>query len=226
MQFSKFRRNKLVRIISIILLFLFPSNLVLAEIPFRILPNDVLRVEVVADTNISGIYPVTPDGTIPLPLIQEVKISGLTLAEACDLLNDRYSTYINNPKVNLVIEKYTGHVVTVTGAVTLSGIYEFPSNITVMDAISLAGGYTQQADISKVQLVRKSGNRMYKLNLDDYLSGHNLSANMTIESLDVVNVPYSLTSKYTLAIQIITPIISVLGLTISLMNAYNIAKNN
>ncbi len=94
-------------------------------------------------------------GTIFVPYVGEVKIGGLTVAQARRLIARRLSAYIANPQVDLVIKTYNSQHITVGGEVQKPGIKPLTSQpLNLLDAIGLAGGFTPLADRTHVTLIR------------------------------------------------------------------------
>jgi len=224
--FSQIKGNLVRRLLAAILVLCFPFEYLLAETPYRIMPNDVMRVEIIADTTMSGIYRVTSDGTLALPLVREVSVVGLTLEQAAELLDQRYQGFINNPRVNISIEEYEGHIIYVMGAVKEPGPYPFPGRITLLQAITMAGGYIPEAKLDGVRIIREAqrNKQIIKVNLSKLMRGKAAPFDIELQSNDVVEIPFTVASSWKEWAQVLSPIITVLNLTIALINSYQIAK--
>jgi protein involved in polysaccharide export with SLBB domain len=148
---------------------------------FRISKGDVLKITVYENDDLATSTLVSPEGVINFPLIGDVKVAGLTVAEAEREISSRLSKgYLINPHVTVLISD-TG-LVYVTGEVQKPGAYKVESGTTVIKAIALAGGLTEKAAPKRTKLTRKinGSESVMKVQMNDpILPG------------DVVNVPES-----------------------------------
>jgi polysaccharide biosynthesis/export protein len=113
------------------------------------------------DINKQGEVSISQECTIVLPLIKTVSLKGKTVRQAEDLIRDLYNRdYLVNPQVSVIVLKYAERSVNVIGAVNNAGRVQFPQErgLTVVDAISLAGGQSRLADLKRVKLTRKNAN--------------------------------------------------------------------
>lgn len=132
-----------------------PKNYILA-------PNDVVHIKVFREDNLETKARIDNDGTITFPLLGSVQIGGKSVDQATQLIRDRLAEdYLVNPQVNLSITEYVKRRFTVLGQVQKPGVYEIPENqlMTLLQAISVAGGYTRIADASKITVQRQVGDR-------------------------------------------------------------------
>ncbi len=97
------------------------------------------------------------DGTALLPLIGSVKLSGLTVAQATDLIRDRYAAgFVKNPNVMITVLQYRRSTYSILGQVQRPGVYEIQegSHVNIIDAVSEAGGYTALAGQNSISVKR------------------------------------------------------------------------
>jgi polysaccharide export outer membrane protein len=114
------------------------------ESSYRIAPMDTLAIKVFGMADLTGDYQVDLRGNISMPLIGEVSVLNLTPAELDEALTRRYSEkYLENPDVSVGVKESAGRVVTVDGAVSKGGMYPVLGQISLMQAIALAGGVDQ-----------------------------------------------------------------------------------
>lgn len=123
-------------------------------------PMDVLRVQVFQeeDINKQGEVSISQEYTIVLPLIKTVNLKGKTVRQAETLIRELYDRdYLVNPQVNVYVVKYAERSVNVIGAVNSAGRVQFPQErgLTILDAISLAGGQNRLSDLKRVRLTRR-----------------------------------------------------------------------
>lgn len=117
--------------------------------------GDKVRITVFGETDLSGEYDVDGSGNVRLPLVGQVQAAGLTLrtfeAQIADTLR---RGYLKDPKVNVEVTTYRPFYI--IGEVTKPGKYPYVSDMTVLNAVAVAGGYTYRADDSDVY-VRRDG---------------------------------------------------------------------
>lgn len=121
-------------------------------------PGDRLRVKVYNDADMTGEYEVNSSGFVSVPLVGEVRASGLTTRQLERTIADRMRGKISqDPKVNVEIAAYAPFYI--YGEVRKAGSYPFQPGLTIADAIATAGGLTYRADEDKV-FVRHAGSRV------------------------------------------------------------------
>jgi polysaccharide biosynthesis/export protein len=124
-----------------------------ASAPWPLAPGDRLRIIVFEQNQLGGEFVVDQDGAVSLPLIGRVQVAGLITGQAEKLVADRLvGGGLKNPKVNIDVLHY--RPVYVYGEVTRPGAYEFAGNPTVIDAVTLAGGFTYRAQTDGLSIMR------------------------------------------------------------------------
>lgn len=122
---------------------------------YRIAPMDTLTIKVFNADDLSGDYPVDLAGHIALPLIGQVEAANLTTAELDQKLKTLLGAkYYENPDVSVAIKESTAHVVTVDGAVTTAGQFPIAGAISLIQAVALARGTTDDANPRRVAVFR------------------------------------------------------------------------
>lgn len=129
---------------------------------YRLGSGDKLRVTVFNEKDLSGDFDVNDQGIIALPLIGQVKVGGLTISEAQELITQKYGKdYLVNPRVNVEVMNYRPFFI--LGEVKTPGSYPYVGGMTVLNAVALAGGYTPRANRNNITVKRSSnpqGNEM------------------------------------------------------------------
>jgi protein involved in polysaccharide export with SLBB domain len=123
----------------------------------RLVPGDVLELKVYQEDELSGRIRVDGDGTVTLPLLGAVKVSGKTVEEASRLIRDSLARdYLFDPRVTLTVAEFAKKRFSVMGEVRLPGFYLIPENetINVLQALSMAGGYTAFSRGTRIQVKR------------------------------------------------------------------------
>lgn len=131
---------------------------------------------------------VDETGHIFYPMAGKIAVKGKTLPEVQQLLTQRLSRYYKNPQVDVNISEFRSQSISVNGAVKQSG--KFPINnvpMTVLDAVSLAGGFTDSADTTNIKWTRNG--RDYTLSLQDLLQRGDLVQNQLLKNGDMIYIP-------------------------------------
>jgi len=140
---------------------------------FVIGPEDVLHVEVWKDQDISRDVTVRPDGMITLPLVGDVHAEGLNVKQLTEILTKKFAKYIETPNVSVSLTAINSFKVFIVGKVNTPGAFTIRSNTTVLQAISMAGGFAEWATPDKIVLVRQENGqeKHYRVNYDKIVSG-------------------------------------------------------
>lgn len=127
---------------------------------YRVVPNDLIEVEVLNLENLKRAVRVNAAGAISLPLIGRVQVIGLSAQEIEELIAARLGEkYLQHPQVTVFIKEFTTERLTIEGAVTRPGIYPLTGQITLLRALALAGGFGPIANSSQVMLYRVNDQR-------------------------------------------------------------------
>ncbi len=154
-------------------------------------PEDVLYIHVWKEDSVTRTVPVRMDGKISLPLVQEVKAAGLTPLQLKEVLMRKFKEFIENPIVSVTVMEANSFKVYVTGLVRNPGVYRLRSETTVVQIISMAGGFTEWANQKKILVVRKEDGREKRItvNYKKIMSGSNTSSNVLLKSGDTIIIP-------------------------------------
>jgi polysaccharide export outer membrane protein len=164
---------------------------------FLLGPEDELEITVWGNKDLTRVTAVRPDGLISMPLIGDVQAAGLTADALAQRIADRLKQYIaTTPAVSVSVKELNSYSVYVLGEVTKPGKYQLKSYVTVLQAISMAGGFTDYAKKNKLQVVRVTQNGDSKrqevhipIRYDDLVSGRGEPGNIVLHSGDTVVVP-------------------------------------
>jgi protein involved in polysaccharide export with SLBB domain len=125
---------------------------------YKISPNDLLEFRVFQEPDLDAQVRVAGDGTAIFPLVGSVGLAGKTVAEATNVLRQRYlNGYLVNPQISLIIQTYSKKTFTLLGQVTRPGSYDVASDrsINLLEAIGMAGGYSRIADPGRITVRRR-----------------------------------------------------------------------
>ena len=158
---------------------------------YKIGPQDVLRIDVWKEAEISRSVPVRPDGKISLPLLNDVQASGLTAMELANVITEGLKKFINSPQVTVSVFEINSRRVYVTGEVTRPGAFPLLPNMTVLQALTSAGGFTQFARTKKIYVLRSESGRQVKhpFNYNDVVKGNHQEDNIVLQPGDTIVVP-------------------------------------
>ncbi len=158
---------------------------------YVIQPSDILEVFVWKEPDLSRRVLVRPDGRISFPLVQDLQAAGLTPAELKEKIEGLLKQFIASPNVTVIVEEIRNYRIYVTGKVNNPGSFTLEKPVTVLQALSLAGGFAEFANESDVKVVRTYGDQYMYLdfNYKDVIKGKNTEQNIVLRSGDVVVVP-------------------------------------
>jgi len=154
--------------------------------------NDLLEISVYEEKDLSKTVRVSPDGTIAYPLIGNIQVAGLTARGLEEKLTELLEKdYLVNPQVSVFIKEYAK--VSVLGQVKKPGAYELRTGMTAVDAIALAGGFTDIAAGNGTKVIRTRGNKkeVRQVPVESILKGGSSSQDVLLEPNDTVVVPES-----------------------------------
>lgn len=164
---------------------------------YRLSANDLLDFRVFQEPELDGVIRVSGDGTAIFPLIGAVTVMGKTVADATETIRARYRDgYLVYPQVNLTVRTFAQKLFTVLGQVQKPGSYDMKGSdeITLLQAIGMAGGYTKIANPGRVTVKRLEeggGERVIKLDAKRMARGDD-SSSFYIKPGDIITVAESL----------------------------------
>ena len=163
---------------------------------FLLGPEDVLEVTVWRNQDLSRTVVVRPDGRISLPLIGDVQASGLNASQVAAKIAARLTEFKENPNVSVSLKEVNSYFIYVLGEVHKPGKYSLKSYATVLQGVSMAGGFTLYASKNKMQVIRTQTNEDGKENqiripvpYNELVSGKGEIENFILKSGDTIVVP-------------------------------------
>ncbi len=158
---------------------------------YTIGPEDVLQISVWKEADISSSVPVRPDGKISLPLLNDVQAAGLTPVQLAAVITQRLKQFIAEPHVTVIVSAMNSRKAYVMGQVARQGAIPLVSNLTVLQALSAAGGPVQFANIKKIYILRTEGGKQEVLpfNYAAVIKGKNPEQNINLKPGDTIVVP-------------------------------------
>ena len=132
-----------------------------AESDYVLSPGDVVELSIFHEPDLASHSSIARDGTVQLPLLREVKLAGMTVRDARDMLAKLYGQkYLVNPQVYLNVVQFAQRKFTIMGQIAKPGSYDLQGGQTIdlLEAIGMAGGFTRIADRGRVLIRRKTPN--------------------------------------------------------------------
>lgn len=149
--------------------------------------QDVVGVTVWRETELSRMYTVRPDGKISMPLAGDIDADGITPEKLKDRIVTALSVYMNRPEVIVEIRQINSKRYFISGEINKPGPYALTGPVTVLEAISNAGGLREFANGKKIVIMR--GDERLKFNYKDVIKGKNMDQNIQISNGDHIIVP-------------------------------------
>jgi polysaccharide export outer membrane protein len=166
-----------------------PASTSPAAAEFRLGPEDVIEVFVWKEPEATTTATVRSDGRISLPLAGELDATGKTAVELQQEISAKLSQYVNQPVVNVMVKQINSLKISVLGEVRKPDVYRIKNRVTVLDAIAMAGGFTDLARPNRVIVLRNTpgGPQRIKVNVKR-LVGDDNTAPFYLQTLDTVYV--------------------------------------
>jgi polysaccharide biosynthesis/export protein len=154
-------------------------------------PQDVLDIDVWKEAELTRSVPVRPDGKISLPLLNDVQAAGLTPTQLSESITTELKKFITDPQVTVIVTQINSQRVYILGEMTRPGAYPLLPGMTVLQALSSAGGFTPFANMKKIYVLRNEGGKQEKFpfNYKDVVKGKNASENIVLKAGDQIVVP-------------------------------------
>src|SRR6202007_2218331 len=162
-----------------------------ADPDYKIGPRDLLRVDLWKEPDISRTIPVRPDGKVSLPLLNDVQAAGLTAMQLAGALRESLSKYLTSPQVTVTVTEINSRRVYITGEVTRAGAIPLLPNMTVLQALSSAGGFTQFAKLKNIYVLRTEDGKQVKhpFNYKEVVKGNLAEQNILLQPGETLVAP-------------------------------------
>lgn len=138
-------------------------------------PGDVFQMQIVGEKELPQEYQIASDGTVDLPYIHTVKVAGLEPQQVSRLVRDRLvqDKILTDPSIVVSVKEYKSKSITVLGQVQKPGSFPLTPGLTLLQAVSQAGGFTSIANKDRVNLTRqsKNGRKTVVLSVDAITDG-------------------------------------------------------
>jgi len=158
--------------------------------------GDLVDIKVFMETDMDRTLRISANGTVTFPLIGNVRIGGYSVAQAENILVEKLKLYIKNPQVSMLIKEYANKMVYVLGQIKKPSAIPIPpeKTLTVLEAITFVGGFTDIANTSKVKILRMDNGKQKSIDVDinAITKQGNKALDITLMPGDVVFVPQSM----------------------------------
>ena len=160
------------------------------ETDYKIGVNDVLRIAVWQEPELTATIPVRTDGKISVPLLHDVQAAGLTPMELTASLSEKLKKYLADPRVTVVVSQMNPQRIYVVGEVLRHGPMALLPEMTVLQALATAG-LNQFANTKKIYVLRSANGveQQIPVNYKRLLKGEGMSQNIVLRSGDTIVVP-------------------------------------
>lgn len=157
-------------------------------------PGDSIDVFVWGYPELSGSFPVRPDGKITTRLVEDIPASGRTPSQLAREIEKAYAEYVKSAVVSVIVNGFVGlptQQIRVLGEATEPTKVPYRKHMTMLDLMIAVGGLTEFADGNKTVLVRyeKDGQHLYGVRLEDLIKDGDISANLTLMPGDILIIP-------------------------------------
>jgi len=158
--------------------------------------GDLVEIKVFMEPDMDRVLRITSNGTITYPLVGNVKIGGYCVSDAEQQLAEKLKYYIKNPQVSMLIKEYSNKMVYVLGQVKKPSELSIPpeKTMTVLEAITSVGGFTDIANTSKIKVLRMENGKQKSIDVDVNAITKQGKKSLDVELIpgDVVFVPQSM----------------------------------
>jgi polysaccharide biosynthesis/export protein len=158
---------------------------------YKIGAQDVLRIDVWREDQLTRTVPVRPDGKITLPLLNDIQAVGLTPMSLADVIRNELKQFITNPQVTVSVTEINSRRIYVNGEVNKAGAYQLLPHMTVLQALSGSGGFTTFARVKGIYVLRNADGKTMRIpfNYKEAIRGKNIDQNIELQPGDVIVVP-------------------------------------
>ena len=156
---------------------------------YRVGVDDELMISVWHEPEFSQAVVVRPDGMITLPLVNDIKVVGLSTEELQALLTDKLKTLVNDPQVTVVVKSIKSLKVFLAGSVVKQGMYPLISGLTVLELITQGGGLGPFAKSGSIYILRTENGKRVRIGFNYKKALQGKGDNPLLQSGDMVVVP-------------------------------------
>ncbi len=173
--------------------FLFSNLSISAELPeaYKLNQGDMLQISVWGEESLQKEVKILPDGSISFPLAGRVEVANTSSTEVEKRITEKLKTYLPDPQVTVVVSNIEGNRAYIIGKVQKPGPILLTGPMTILQALSLAGGLDKFADLDSIKILRGLGKaqKVISVNYDKLIQGQSLESNILLNTGDTILVP-------------------------------------
>ncbi|KAA3620036.1 MAG: polysaccharide export protein [Calditrichaeota bacterium] len=142
---------------------------------YRLGFGDVIDVKFFRNTEFNETVKVRPDGRISLPRVGEIQVTGMTPLQLDSVITRSYDEFVVNPEITVIVREFSGNQFYILGEVHKAGGYELSKDLSILQALAVAGGAMNSAKLNSVMILRKNRHAELtatKISISDYLQGN------------------------------------------------------
>lgn len=153
--------------------------------------QDVLDISVWKEPELTRSVPVRPDGKISMPLLNDVQAAGITPTQLAMRITNDLKKFVTNPQVTIIVTQINSQRIYILGEVSRAGAYPLLPQMTMLQALSSAGGFTQFANLKKIYMFRVENGKQvkYPFNYKEVVNGKRPDENVILRAGDTIVVP-------------------------------------
>lgn len=154
--------------------------------------GDMVEIRVFQDAELSGAFRVSPEGTIDYPLCGRLKVADKTSSAVADQVTECLRQgFLKSPQVTVLVREYNSKKVFVFGEVQKPGTFPYEENMSIVQAVTLAGGFTKLAAKNSINVTRTVEGKEVKIRIAVEDIGVGREKNFNLQPGDIVFVPES-----------------------------------
>jgi polysaccharide export outer membrane protein len=154
-------------------------------------PDDILNIYVWKEPELTRDVTVMSDGRITFPLIGQIMARGQTVTGLKALITEKLKGYLDAPEITVIITESRSRRIYTIGKLANPGPYPLAPGMTVLQALSTAGGFAEWADEKNILIIRREGKKevQIRFNYKEFISGNKIEQNILLKPYDTIVVP-------------------------------------
>jgi polysaccharide export outer membrane protein len=154
-------------------------------------PDDILDIYVWKEPELTRDVTVMSDGRITFPLIGEIMAKGQTVTGLKEVITEKLKGYLDAPEITVIINESRSRRIYTIGKLSRPGPYPLAHDMTVLQALSTAGGFAEWADTKNILIIRREKQKeiQIRFNYKDFISGERIEQNILLKPYDTIVVP-------------------------------------
>jgi polysaccharide biosynthesis/export protein len=157
---------------------------------YTIKTGDILNILILPSEELSREVIVQKDGNINLALVGDIKAAGATIKELTEKIRLELGRFVNNPQVSVTLKEFGTKKIYIMGQARAPGVYEYKDGMKLLELMSIAGGYTNDAELANIKVFRgKEKKDIIEVNMNDVIDRGQLEKNLDLMADDIVYIP-------------------------------------